>query len=107
VRVNAASALGVGWVIEGFAGQTIRTAAGIESGWTSSTVSVSPERVSCPLARTMGDDVDTAGFRPVEVPGSAATRTGTDLFGLFRAVFVTPLLHICCTSGDLIMGNLL
>jgi hypothetical protein len=48
---NAANALGVGWVIEGFAGQTTRTAAGIESGWTSSMISWSPERVSCPLAR--------------------------------------------------------
>jgi hypothetical protein len=41
---NAASALGVGWVTDGFTGQSTRPAAGIESGRMSSTVSVSPER---------------------------------------------------------------
>ena len=46
---NAASALGVGAVIEGFAGQTTRTTAGIEAGWASSMISWSPERVMAPL----------------------------------------------------------
>jgi hypothetical protein len=65
---NAASAFGVGWVTEGLAGHTIRTTAGIESGWTSSTVSVSPARLSCPLASTIGDDVDTVPPEGIEVP---------------------------------------
>jgi hypothetical protein len=74
---NAASALGVAAVTEGFTGQTTMTKLGLSAGWCSSMLSLSPERLRAPLASTMGDDGDTAGSNPVEVPGSGATQTGT------------------------------
>jgi hypothetical protein len=48
---NAANALGVGAVMEGFAGQTTMTKLGLSSGWCSSMLIVSPLRVMGPLAR--------------------------------------------------------
>jgi hypothetical protein len=68
-------------VIVGAVGQAIRTAAGMESGWINSTVIVSPQRVMGPLASTVGDDWDAAGFRPVEVPGSAHYANRDRLYG--------------------------
>jgi hypothetical protein len=46
---NAANALGVAAVMEGFAGQTTSTKLGLVSGWCSSMLIVSPERVMGPL----------------------------------------------------------
>jgi hypothetical protein len=78
---NAANALGVGAVNDGFTGQTMRTAAGMESGWISSTVSLSPERVRAPLASTTGDDGDTVPPGASRPRGAVASQTGADLCG--------------------------
>jgi hypothetical protein len=50
---NAASALGVGWVTEGFAGQTTMTKLGLSAGWCSSTLRRSPERLRAPEAKSL------------------------------------------------------
>jgi hypothetical protein len=47
-------------VIVGAVGQTMRTTAGMESGWMSSMLSVSPERLIVPAANWTGDDWDKA-----------------------------------------------
>ena len=76
---NAANALGVGAVTDGFSGQTTRTAAGMESGWISSTVSLSPERVMAPLASSVILDIgDLASFHEfVGSPGPGGVRAPT------------------------------
>jgi hypothetical protein len=57
------------------------TKLGLSSGWWSSMLIVSPLRVMGPLASTVGDDWVTAGFRPVEVPGSAHYANRDRLYG--------------------------
>jgi hypothetical protein len=87
---NAANALGVGAVTEGFAGQTTRTAAGMESGWISSTVSMSPERVRAPLARWVTLDIGSRLLRS-RVPGpSGVTAPGGRVFVCHNRNVVLP-----------------
>ena len=79
-----------GGVTVGFAGQTMRTTAGMESGWISSMLSVSPERLRAPLASLVVDDGDTAGCYPVEVPGSGVNANRDRLNQRLLILFSPP-----------------
>jgi hypothetical protein len=88
---NAASALGVGAVTEGFAGQTTMTKLGLLAGWCSSMLSLSPARLRAPLARwvtlLMGLDSFAVGIKALGC--CSQHRSGPpNIEGLARA---TPL----------------
>jgi hypothetical protein len=76
---NAANALGVGAVTEGFAGQTTMTKRGLSSGSCSSMLSLSPERLMAPLASSVILDIgDLASFHEfVGSPGPGGVRAPT------------------------------
>jgi hypothetical protein len=78
------------------------TKLGLVSGWCSSMRSWSPERVRAPLASTVGADWDRAGFRSVEVPGSATNANRDRPMWLAhkaqRSGSTPALLRICCAE---------
>lgn len=77
---NAASALGVAAVTDGFVGQTTMTKLGLVSGWCSSMLIVSPLRVMGPLARWVTWDIGDLALFEQSVrslrPGGAPTPAG-------------------------------